>query len=55
MLKIYVSLIVIASFGGIIASFAETAPQGSALYSFKTNVNDNVAAALCSTHLPCAK
>jgi hypothetical protein len=53
MAKIFISLLIIASFGGIVASFAETAHPGSPLYSFKTGVNDNVASALCSVHLPC--
>lgn len=55
MKKIFISLVLIASFGGIVASLAETAAPGSALYAFKTGVTDNVAAALCSMNFPCAK
>jgi len=55
MKKIFFSLIVVASMGGIIASLAQSAVPGSALYAFKVGVTDNVAAALCSAHFPCKK
>lgn len=55
MKKIFFSLIIVASMGGIVATLAETAKPGSVLYAFKTNVTDNVASALCSAHFPCAK
>lgn len=55
MVKIFISLLIIASLGGIVASLAQTARPGTFLYSFKIAVTDNVAAALCSVSLPCSK
>lgn len=55
MIKIFISLIFIASVGGMAATFADTAKPGSFLYAFKTHISDTVAAALCSFDLPCAQ
>ncbi|MBY0473120.1 hypothetical protein K2Q00_02425 [Patescibacteria group bacterium] len=55
MKKIFFSLIIVASMGGILATMAETAAPGSPLYAFKVGVTDNVASALCSINFPCSK
>lgn len=55
MKKIFFSLIIVASMGGILATLAETAAPGSVLHAFKIGVTDNVASALCSINFPCAK
>lgn len=53
MTKVFFALVLIACFGGVVASIAESANPGSMMYDFKTHVNDPIAQYMCDIKLPC--
>lgn len=53
MAKLFLALVLIACFGGVVASVAESAKPGSLMYEFKKQVNDPIARYLCELKLPC--
>lgn len=53
MTKVFFALVLIACFGGVVASIAESAKPGSTMYDFKTQINDPIAQYMCNLRLPC--